>query len=285
MEICAQPDRSAASLSLLQLRSLGWVHTEARPTWPLDHFRRLTVKNDLRSSADGILARDTDWAESPTVVPFASLADLQSLNLYSYMQNNPLTGVDEDGHFRNGMLAPPVPEPWICIDCVLFAVDRNAWNHKHPILNKLFVALNPSANCPKCQLQMVPLGPGGDAALAASILEGFSADELVIANELIGEGNVVQKIPESTVAGQRTPDALVNGVPTEFKTVTASGETSVKNAIEKAATQNAQNILINARGSNLTAAEVQNQIDRAQGNVGGLTGRVTVWTKEGTVRF
>jgi RHS repeat-associated protein len=225
-----------------------------------------------------------DWAESPTAVPYASYSNPQTLNLYGYMRNNPLAGVDEDGHFSNGLLAP-LPEPWICFDCLLFGADRGAWNQKHPILNKILVALNPGANCPRCQIGMIPIGPGGDAALAGSTLAGFSSDELVIANELISQGNTVVKIEESTVPGVKTADALVSGVKTEFKTVTASGETSVKNAIETASKQNTQNILINARNSNLTAGQVQQQIARAQGNVGGLTGRVTVWTKEGTVRF
>jgi RHS repeat-associated protein len=39
-----------------------------------------------------------DWSESPTPVPYASLAYPQSLNLYSYVQNNPLSHTDPDGH-------------------------------------------------------------------------------------------------------------------------------------------------------------------------------------------
>ncbi len=39
-----------------------------------------------------------DWSESPDPVPYAALADPQSLNLYSYVRNNPLSMADEDGH-------------------------------------------------------------------------------------------------------------------------------------------------------------------------------------------
>jgi len=39
-----------------------------------------------------------DWASAPMPVPYASLFDPQSLNLYSYVHNNPLSGVDADGH-------------------------------------------------------------------------------------------------------------------------------------------------------------------------------------------
>jgi RHS repeat-associated protein len=39
-----------------------------------------------------------DWYSKPTPIPYAELANPQSLNLYSYVNNNPLSQVDEDGH-------------------------------------------------------------------------------------------------------------------------------------------------------------------------------------------
>jgi RHS repeat-associated protein len=39
-----------------------------------------------------------DWAAKPTAVPYAELADPQSLNLYGYVRNNPMNGADKDGH-------------------------------------------------------------------------------------------------------------------------------------------------------------------------------------------
>lgn len=39
-----------------------------------------------------------DWAAKPTTVPYAEFGDPQSLNLYSYVRNNPLTRFDSDGH-------------------------------------------------------------------------------------------------------------------------------------------------------------------------------------------
>jgi RHS repeat-associated protein len=39
-----------------------------------------------------------DWAEKPTNVPYAHFGNPQSLNLYSYVQNNPTTVGDPDGH-------------------------------------------------------------------------------------------------------------------------------------------------------------------------------------------
>lgn len=39
-----------------------------------------------------------DWADKPEAVPYSSLDDPQSLNLYGYVRNNPLSRTDADGH-------------------------------------------------------------------------------------------------------------------------------------------------------------------------------------------
>ena len=39
-----------------------------------------------------------DWAAAPTAVPYATFGDPQTLNLYAYVNNNPNTGIDMDGH-------------------------------------------------------------------------------------------------------------------------------------------------------------------------------------------
>jgi RHS repeat-associated protein len=39
-----------------------------------------------------------DWADKPEAVPYSSLDNPQSLNLYGYVGNNPLSRADADGH-------------------------------------------------------------------------------------------------------------------------------------------------------------------------------------------
>ncbi len=39
-----------------------------------------------------------DWAARPAAVPYAMFGNPQSLNLYTYLRNNPLAGADADGH-------------------------------------------------------------------------------------------------------------------------------------------------------------------------------------------
>lgn len=48
-----------------------------------------------------------DWAAKATPVPYAKLDDPQTLNLYGYLRNNPLGGVDADGHCGGGPNDPP----------------------------------------------------------------------------------------------------------------------------------------------------------------------------------
>ncbi len=40
-----------------------------------------------------------DWSVKPEDIPYADLENPQSLNLYAYVRNNPLTNVDADGHY------------------------------------------------------------------------------------------------------------------------------------------------------------------------------------------
>ena len=39
-----------------------------------------------------------DWSAVPEAVPYADMSNPQSLNLYPYVGNNPINGVDADGH-------------------------------------------------------------------------------------------------------------------------------------------------------------------------------------------
>ena len=49
------------------------------------------------SSAQGRFT-SPDWSATPQPIPYADLKDPQSLNLYSYVRNNPLAKADADGH-------------------------------------------------------------------------------------------------------------------------------------------------------------------------------------------
>jgi RHS repeat-associated protein len=64
-----------------------------------------------------------DWAKTPQDVPYADLSDPQSLNLYGFVLNNPLSKVDKDGHCS----APSVGKGrvGVCIDLYIAAKTIN----------------------------------------------------------------------------------------------------------------------------------------------------------------
>jgi len=71
-------------------------------------FRYTGKERDAESGLDYFGARyfgssmgrfmSPDWNKTPEGVPYADLTNPQSLNLYSYVKNNPLSKVDPDGH-------------------------------------------------------------------------------------------------------------------------------------------------------------------------------------------
>nr|WP_267964953.1 PrsW family glutamic-type intramembrane protease [Streptomyces fulvoviolaceus] len=93
-------------------------------------------------------------------------------------------------------------------------------------------------------------GKSRDGSIDESAKE-FSPKERRIAETLQTEGRSVRALKESEVNGQKTPDALVDGVRTEFKTLNPGAQPNViKNTLNKAKRQ-ARDAIIDARGSGL----------------------------------
>jgi hypothetical protein len=66
-----------------------------------------------------------DWSAKVEPVPYAKLGDPQSLNLYAYVRNNPILGVDPDGHTGvTGGLAMEAQNA--------SPLDDNLWDKKQP---------------------------------------------------------------------------------------------------------------------------------------------------------
>jgi RHS repeat-associated protein len=57
-----------------------------------------------------------DWSAKTDPVPYAVFTDPQSLNLYAYVRNNPLTRIDADGHQE------PVTDTTIVVGLAAYAV-------------------------------------------------------------------------------------------------------------------------------------------------------------------
>jgi RHS repeat-associated protein len=103
--------------SILLTDSAGWPVSsdtyypfgqEPTPSADGNHYKFTGQERDSESGLDYFGARyygssmgrfmSPDWAPKATPIPFATLDNPQSLNLYSYVGNNPLSRLDADGH-------------------------------------------------------------------------------------------------------------------------------------------------------------------------------------------
>lgn len=83
-----------------------------------NHYKFTGKERDTESGLDYFGARyysssmgrwmNPDWADKPEAVPYSDLVNPQSLNLYGYVQNNPLRLFDPDGHFGLNNDAPGI---------------------------------------------------------------------------------------------------------------------------------------------------------------------------------
>jgi RHS repeat-associated protein len=77
-----------------------------------NHYRFTGKERDNESQLDDFGARyysssmgrwlTPDWSGRPTAVPYANFGDPQSLNLYLYVRNDPVSNADADGHVSHG---------------------------------------------------------------------------------------------------------------------------------------------------------------------------------------
>ena len=222
-------------------------------------------------------------------------SDPQSWNLYSYVRNNPLRYTDptgdacvqgSDGSYHNDnsggescedvnknnqnaqasatVTATPLPT-----ELEYQAAYATAMGNPNAMSLARFDAWAKRAN------------PIINAYMFVLPFAKFSVEEQAIADALEAEGSEVQAL--EAVQGQKNPDALVNGVKTEFKTVTVAGPNTLKNQIQDGLKQ-APNVVVNARGTSITRAQAMQQIQRVEGNMGSVQGRVTILTNEGAVK-
>ncbi|WP_052745366.1 hypothetical protein [Streptomyces sp. WM6386] len=107
--------------------------------------------------------------------------------------------------------------------------------------------------------------PQGSPAKRGSIDETekqFSPKERRIAEYLEAEGKHVKSVKESTVEGEKRPDSLVDGVPTEFKTLDPKASpNAIKNTLNTAKKQ-ARDAVVDARPSELGETEARQSLER-----------------------
>jgi len=118
-----------------------------------NHYKFTGKERDAESGLDNFGARydssnlgrfmTPDWAAKPTDVPYANFGNPQSLNLYSYVQNNPTTMGDPDGHLNSNDFHCGVGRhcmgdgPLIGNSCDDTAGSRATGNWSHDFINLL----------------------------------------------------------------------------------------------------------------------------------------------------
>ena len=99
------------------------VITSPTPSLTNQNYKFTGKERDTESGLDYFGARfysstlgrwmSADWSAVPIPVPYADLGNPQTLNLFQYVENNPITGVDPDGHMSQARLwaaGPPSDE-------------------------------------------------------------------------------------------------------------------------------------------------------------------------------
>ncbi len=285
--------------------------TSAYPHPPSTQDLEFTSKErDSETGLDFFLARYYSGAQGRFTSPDAPLADQdprdpQSWNLYGYVRNNPLRFTDPTGttcaHSTGSDGSVTTTDNGDGKGCAELQQPTVVQGTEPPSPLLLAVATGaqragPTVNAAAGATALVAGGlaagiaygayAGGTALISLGIasgpLVGLLPEERQIAEELIAQGHTVTAIPR---AAGKTADFLVDGIVTEFKSLNSAGTNTLKNAIQKAAQQSGEDILIDARKVNISGQDALQQIQRAQGNIQNLQGRVTVLTKDGPVKF
>jgi RHS repeat-associated protein len=148
----------------LSLRNQGDTST----TQPVACAYRYTGKErDTESGLDYFGARyygssmgrfmSPDYSDGPDPVPFGDLENPQSLNLYSYVGNNPVNDVDEDGHLDcSGGATQDVA-------CAVTAAAKAVWNFLSGGGSSVSTSQQDNLNVPAPAAPGVPEGAPGTA--------------------------------------------------------------------------------------------------------------------------
>jgi hypothetical protein len=182
-----------------------------------------------------------DWSSKPTPVPYADFSNPQSLNLYSYVGNNPLTRRDANGHCWP--VSTCVEKAGKAIEAVVNKAESKAINTGNPALAAaVSFGANALANTAKMAMSPLTVGQatgacmggsgcsagqwakavGGDALKAASIAAPLASAGLKAAGALQG----------SATATSETTSLFRAVMPNEAQSIRSTGAFSNPAGIE-----------------------------------------------------
>jgi RHS repeat-associated protein len=180
-----------------------------------------------------------DWAAKAMPVPYAKLDNPQSLNLYSYVFNNPLSHLDDDGHeVITVQLRAYIPQASVGP----YRGDNRGPTASQTVNSRTAITLTIETN-PAISANPLLYNSGGIAGTTHNDLTGNSATQTVglpaaqVSRD--ANGNVVINIQQNA-ANPLTPAAVTPGiqsnvtvgVPVNGSSVTTSGTVSGAPAFE-----------------------------------------------------
>lgn len=158
-----------------------------------------------------------DWSESPEPVPYADFSDPQTLNLYGYVANRPVTNADVDGHC-GAICAGALAGASIGAVQVLYKTGQAYFNGKGEI--------------PTTKEALATIGRGALVGAVSAATVGGGAGTLYGAVEsgfAVGSANVVGGVAERAASNDPKTKALdVGSVGTDAVAGFAGGAAGAK---------------------------------------------------------
>jgi RHS repeat-associated protein len=147
-----------------------------------------------------------DWSGKPQGVPYANFGDPQSLNLYAYVENDPIGKADPEGHDNN---PPIVTGPIITLNWMNagFDIGRRGWAAVKDlaigtvarITDMTLISDHSNVSMPPSSVPNTPSGHAG--ASLTSVVIGAVAIE----DEAAGELNELDTLKPGPYAGESIP--------------------------------------------------------------------------------
>ena len=200
-----------------------------------------------------------DWAAAPTAVPYAEFGNPQSLNLYGYVRNNPLSRADDDGHCPAGDCPINLPKTLADLDRqsqanqdYAIGVGKGVVNFSTSMMN-VFLSMGQSTSAPIPQFEpsndIQALGMVGGTVLGA------------VASAL-GEAPAASTIQQNAAKGAAFEKAIKPVLESEqtgvVQNLTVKTESGVKTTVDFAGRESGQVVLTEAKSS-ATARLTKNQ--------------------------
>ncbi|WP_138494513.1 RHS repeat-associated core domain-containing protein [Paenibacillus pinistramenti] len=216
-----------------------------------------------------------------------------SLNLYTYVENNPLGYVDPTGHspsyfdddeaafrttngFKRSAARTFIDEEYAPtqLGVKIYGMAPEDFNRLPPS-----VQANVRASFEYKVTQLKKEGIIPNIGTLTGSLNGLKSYEKTVIDDLLNQGKNVEVLQTSNQQGVKTPDLKVNGVLTELKTLTGTSLNTGVTRIQEAFKQGAAQVIIDARSTNLSLSDAQSILSRAAGTYANkvLPGSVEIW--------